>query len=390
VKGGDMNPLEKRSFYSFVALYVVSSYLFLGLSAYWYYTARYNALVNETFFRMEHTADSIGGEIINAHMHKLPLKLKRYDKDLLISLVDTKGDVVIGEKKLDVPLRPFRGLLGDTAVLISDAAREHMGIRHIVVRSERLQGDIADLRKQVTAVVVVVAILIALIGWMLSKLFLRPLRERMAYVERFVDAVAHELNTPVTALLMTTEKTLKEGKCDERNLKHIAVSTHQLHEIYRSLSFLSFGASAYEDKALRLDRILETTITRYRAMAEMKSLRFDVETEPFIFETDERQAGLLFGNLIGNAVKYSHRGGKITVRLRDGILEVTDEGIGIRKEKLDVIFEKYERATRYTGGFGIGLSVVKTICEHYRIDMNVVSEEGKGTRFTLRFPKVKG
>ena len=91
-----MNELEKRSFYSFVGLYIVSSFLFIALIGFWYYTAQKHALENEQHYKLEHIADKKSGEIIMAHMHGTPLPKMPLPEDVKLALVDTKGRVTEG------------------------------------------------------------------------------------------------------------------------------------------------------------------------------------------------------------------------------------------------------------------------------------------------------
>jgi len=73
------------------------------------------------------------------------------------------------------------------------------------------------------------------------------------------------------------------------------------------------------------------------------------------------------------------------VALKDKIFTIADEGIGIEKQKQEEIFEKFKRGTAYSGGFGVGLSIVKSICDEYDIRIELKSTLDKGTEFKLFF-----
>ena len=93
----------------------------------------------------------------------------------------------------------------------------------------------------------------------------------------------------------------------------------------------------------------------------------------------------LSNNLISNAIKYNNVSGKITIKLDSEKFIVSDNGIGIKKDKQKDIFKRFFRANDVQGGFGIGLSIVYEICKEYNIDIDMKSSENKGTTFTLRF-----
>ena len=380
-----MNDLEKKSFYSFLGLYIVSSLLFLTGIGYWYYTAQKNALENETYYKLQHISDVIAGEIIISHMQGSPLVKSRVPKDIQLALVDTKGNVVDG--KLVAPV-VFKNVGYFTAngynIFISDAPKEHLNIAYVVAQTNSLSLAKQTLRNRVFEVLAIVSFLISIIAWLLSKLFMKPVHERMVQIERFINDVTHELNTPITSLSMSTKQALKQGKCTSKMLNNISISTKQLYDIYRSLTYLNFSSNAEVVEVLDMECVLKKSVDYYSALADMKCISFDVKSESTKFPMLETQATLLFGNLIGNAIKYSYAKSKIEITLKDNILTIKDEGIGIEESQQKNIFEKFKRGTAYSGGFGIGLNIVKNICDNYGIEVSVESKVNIGTSFRLK------
>lgn len=158
-----------------------------------------------------------------------------------------------------------------------------------------------------------------------------------------------------------------------------------MYDIYRSLTYLNFSNTQDTPKRLDLKEVLDASITYYRPLAEVKEIDFDICLEPTNYEISQSQATLLFGNLIGNAIKYSHVRSTIRIVLKDRYFTIKDEGVGIEKSKQKEIFEKFKRGTAYSGGFGVGLSIVKSICDRYGIEIKLESEIEKGSAFILRF-----
>jgi two-component system OmpR family sensor kinase len=379
-----MTDLEKKSFYSFLGLYIVSSLLFISLVGYWYYEAQKSALINETYYKLEHLADVKSGEIIMAHMSKEPVKDVFVPKDITLALVDTSGKVVEG--KLIAPEMVFEtGYFewNGYNILISDAPREHLNIKYVVVQSKMLSSQLAALQKTVLKVLVLVFLFVIIVAWMLSKLFMKPVRERVDQIERFLNDITHELNTPISSLTMATDQALKQGECTEKTLRNVSISTKQLYDIYRSLTYLNFKKKEEVSEVLQLDAILKKSVIYYKPLADIKRITFETDIEETTCVVPESQITLLFGNLIGNAIKYSSPRSKITVSLKDRILTIKDEGIGIDPEKQKEIFEKFKRGTDYSGGFGVGLNIVKSICDEYGIKIELDSELGVGTEFRL-------
>ena len=104
---------------------------------------------------------------------------------------------------------------------------------------------------------------------------------------------------------------------------------------------------------------------------------------------DKNSTKKLINNLISNAIKYSYVNKTIEILLKENIFIISDEGVGIKKEDQEKIFKRYKQIDKQsTGGFGIGLDIVLGICRANHIKISLKSKEGKGSSFTLVFPKV--
>jgi two-component system OmpR family sensor kinase len=381
-----MNELEKKSFYSFLGLYIFSSFLFLALIGYWYYEAQKSALENETYYKLQHISDVKSGDIIMSHMAKKKLKTREVPKDVELALINTQGEVVSGRLHMKkVPKKAGYFKEGGYSIFVSDSPREHLNIKYVVAQSNALDYSLSKLQQLVIAVMLIVAFLLVVIAWVLSKLFMRPIRQKVEQIERFINDVTHELNTPITALSMSTNLALKKGECTEKTLNNISISTKQLYDIYSSLAYLNFSQKKEHDEPVDISEVLKRSIDYYTPLCQSKHIKFEIDIEPYIVVMPQAQLKLLYGNLIGNAIKYSPAKTTIKLSIKDGVFTIKDEGIGIEEEKQKEIFEKYKRGTGYSGGFGVGLSIVKSICDEYGIVIELDSNLGKGTEVRLYF-----
>jgi two-component system OmpR family sensor kinase len=342
-------------------------------------------LESNQHYRLQHIADTISQGIIHSHMQGLELQVPSFD-DVIVALISVDKEVVYGSLMEDFfPNKMEYFEIGEYSVLISFSPQTHHGIESVVVQSKALSEELRDLKQNVLAVMIISVILMIALAWVLSKLFIRPLQIRVKQVEDFVHDTAHELNTPVTALSMSVSRAIKKKVYDEKALKNISISTKQLFDIYRALSYLSFESKPQSSPVLDVKSVLEKSVLYYKELSESKKIAIMLEAEPFSFKIDETKLSMLFGNLISNAIKYSMPNSTIHISLKKGILTIQDEGIGIAQEKLSKIFERYNRQTDYAGGFGIGLSIVQKISQEYGIKVDVHSEKEKGTCFTLVF-----
>lgn len=374
VKDTSLNALEKKSFYSFLILYISSSFFFVTLSGFWYYKAQKNALEKTVYYKLQHYGDTIGGRIINAQMHKTPLLLPKIEKGYEYSLV---------QKNENKKFATYYFHKDSYTYVVSASPQEHLGIKYVVVKTDAYTKGLQRLQRGVFFVVFSVFAAIAFISYLLSKLFMRPIHQKMLQIEDFVHDISHELNTPVTALQLSAKRALQKRTYDERILKNILISTKQLYSIYKSLAYLNFDTKEKEVQEINLKKSVIEVIEFYAELCHAKNITVNAKLEDAFINIDEEKAKLLFSNLLSNSIKYSMPYTTITIKLANGSFTIQDEGEGIPKEKLTQIFELYERDSSVAGGFGIGLYIVKKICAESGIKLSLDSEVGIGSTFYL-------
>ncbi len=371
-----MNNLEKKSFSSFLSLYLGSSLIFVLLSGYWYYSAQKNSLENTTYYKLQHLADTISSLVINAHMMQTNLKLPTTEDGFTYELIPSKEKKIYTENYFEKDA--FK-------ILVSTAPQEHLSIEYVVVKTDNFHKDLKRLKKNIFATMIVVFLIICIISWLLSKLFMRPIREKMTQIEQFMQDISHELNTPITALKMSSKRALQKKAYDENILTNISISTKQLYSIYQSLAYLNFSSQEQEAESLNLKPILEQSIEYYSELTIAKNIYIKTDIKNSQLRAVESRVELLFSNLISNAIKYSMPNTSITITLKENFFSIDDEGVGITEDKLKEIFKLYKRASNLAGGFGIGLSIVKQICDEYNINIKIHSQLEKGSSFILRW-----
>ncbi len=386
-KDTSLNKLEKNSFYSFLSLYIISSTLFIFFSAYWYYEARYSSLEQNEYYRLQHVADEISQKIINAHMKRKKLQIPHYDKDITLALISNNNKIVYG--KLMDNYSPTKSEYINNHghnILISDAPQGHLNIKFVVVHSDMLLSKLQNLREILISTIIISIFIVIILAWVLSKIFIKPLRQRVKQVEDFVHDTAHELNTPITALSMSVAFAMKQAECQNNKfLKNISISTKQLFDIYNALSYLSFDSKQEAPTAVNICTTLQKSVAYYEELAHSKGIKIESSCEAFSYAINEQKLTMLFGNLISNAIKYSHPNSKIIISFANATLKVQDFGIGIAEDKLESIYERFNRETEYAGGFGIGLSIVKKIAQEYGLTIELTSELGQGSSFFVKF-----
>jgi two-component system OmpR family sensor kinase len=369
-----LTKLEKKSFYSFLGLYLGSSLFFVALSGYWYFYAQKSSLENTTYYKLQHLADSISSLVIHAHMTSTALVLPKRQKGYDYVLVPTKEQKIY--EKTYFEKDGFK-------VLVSSAPQEHLDIQYVVVKTDEYHKHLEVLKKNIFITMALIFTAIIIISWILSRLFMKPIHQKVKEIESFIQDISHELNTPITALGMSTSRAMQKKVYDEKILRNISISTKQLYSIYQSLAYLNFSEVKQEYELLNLKPILTRSIEYYSELSYAKNIKIEVDIQDSKLLAIDSRVALLFSNLISNAIKYSMPETTIKIKLKEGFFSIQDEGIGIEKEKLSEIFELYKRGSTLAGGFGIGLNIVKQICDEFNINILVSSKPDVGSKFEL-------
>lgn len=379
-----MNKITKKSFYSFLTLYLLSSFVFLSLASYWFYNAQISMEMSSDYNKMSNITSKIDSDLKYAHMMNEEFVLKLFP-NTTVALYDENKNLKYGStlKKVDFSKKYYMD--GETYTLVSQKAIEHMGIRYIVIQNNECTKNVGKLKNKILFVAIIVAFIIIIISVILSYMFLKPIKDKMLEIEDFVKDTTHELNTPITALMMSTSRIKTKKEYDEKIVKNISISTKQLYEMYSSLAFLSFDTSSEEAIDLQFNNIAIKSIEYFSELLEIKNISLEFKEEKCMLHIAPTKAKMLINNLLSNAIKYSPPNTKIFINCTQDYFSIKDEGIGIEKNKLSKIFKRFTRASKYAGGFGIGLNIVHNIVKEYNYKIHIDSEVNKGTEITISY-----
>jgi two-component system sensor histidine kinase SenX3 len=216
----------------------------------------------------------------------------------------------------------------------------------------------------------------------------------------FVANVSHELKTPVAAIRALAETAATALGSDDldtatRFVERLGVESARLAGLVSDLLDLS-RVEAGADLILStidIDQLLAEAADRARSIAEVKELELVLQRSGIRVQGDPAQLGMAIKNLVDNAVRYSEHG-KIELtaekRGRTVAIAVADQGIGIPSDELTRVFERFYRVdkarSRSSGGTGLGLAIVRHVAENHGGSVEVTSELGTGSTFTLTLP----
>jgi len=387
-----LNKNEKKALLSFLLIYVGSSITFIGIMLYSYYTNEVKMLNKQCSMVMRNAANQIKTDILKSHMDHIryiPKQLK--DDSIAYGLYDINQKMLysnLDSKDIDFSKTAhYNGEYNFHVATFENKYEKKINVKYIVIETDQGYTDIMNLKILTLSILVFSAIFILIIGYFLSKLLLKPVRERIAHMDNFIKDSAHELNTPI-AVLLTSASTLKQGRNTQKMLKYIISSAKQISHIYNDIHFCAF-TEIDEDLNQRFDLavLVQESIDYFNDIAVTKLISFETELDEMFVYMDKHKTQRIINNLLSNAIKYSKKESRIIARIKGSVFSVEDFGIGISNKDLEDIFKRYKRGNNIEGGFGIGLDIVSRISYEYNLSLRVESKLKKGSTFFVDFSK---
>ncbi len=211
----------------------------------------------------------------------------------------------------------------------------------------------------------------------------------------FTANVSHELKTPLTSIIASSDMIangIVKPEDMPRFVGHIKTEATRLLSLIEDiirLSQLDEGVKMPTETS-DIATVVKEVAVQLNEVAEKNEIEINLNTESCVVDGASRLLYEIVYNLVDNAVKYNVKGGKVDVSLTsDGLLTVSDTGIGIPVEHHERIFERFYRVdkshSKQSGGTGLGLSIVKHAAEYFKAEISLKSEVGKGTTVTVKF-----
>ena len=219
------------------------------------------------------------------------------------------------------------------------------------------------------------------------------LQDEIMRIEEFNSNVSHELRTPLTILKGEISLALRKERdvnYYKNTLSKALEEIKKIENIINSLLLLVEFSKINIQKSFKkvnLDEILLETIEHYSLLAKEKNIKIHIKNlEPIEYVTNEKMIFIIFSNLIDNAIKYTPYNKNIYISLfknKNIHFIIEDEGVGIEKEKLSKITNRFYRIEKSQKGFGLGLSIVENIINLLNAKIKIDSIKSKGTKVDI-------
>jgi two-component system phosphate regulon sensor histidine kinase PhoR len=234
---------------------------------------------------------------------------------------------------------------------------------------------------------------------------INKLKDMEAYRKEFLGNVSHELKTPLfiaqSYIETLIDGSLYDNKVNQKHLDKALKNVLRLSQIVKDLELISRlerSSLVIEKTQFDLNNLIREVVDSLEISSRDENINIQINIprkEKCIVVADVEKIEQVLLNLLVNAIKYSKEKGNITINCKDltnkYLVEIEDNGIGIKKEDIDRIFERFYRIdrdrSRKKGGTGLGLSIVKHILEAHDQNIKVESEMGKGSVFSFTLDK---
>ncbi|WIV11570.1 HAMP domain-containing sensor histidine kinase [Proteiniborus sp. MB09-C3] len=228
----------------------------------------------------------------------------------------------------------------------------------------------------------------------------KSLKEQQILRKRLTTDISHELRTPLT-ILQSHIEAFNDGiwlpTKDKLDIcREEVIRLKKLVEQLKYITDIESHRVELEIEQVDLSQLIENVVESFRYEFEIKEIELNKHIRKNVMiEADKDKVRQVMINIISNALKFTDTLGKVDVLLSEDeksvTIEITDTGIGINKEDIPFVFERFYRSdksrSRRTGGTGVGLTIAKTLVEAHKGSINVYSQEEKGSRFVIILPK---
>jgi two-component system OmpR family sensor kinase len=380
---------EKRSLYRFLAIYLSSTFVLFLLATSIFYTFQKHQIVDKQNNSLKVEAVEITEALRQLHQEFTKPLLYPYKKSFDSAIYSLDREYIFGS------FRPknilwSRDYYQDNhkLVYIHLLHPYYLGASYLVVAKDIDNKPLDDLLKISLLFLIIAGIFFTILGVFLGKLFVKPMKESMESMNRFIEDTTHEFNTPISTILTNIELLDTLYDCEgKEEMKRIEIASKTLSRLYEDLSYLKLNHNYHREiEELNITQLLSERIEYFKTLIEAKGLNliFDIK-ENIIIEIDKNDAIRMVDNLLSNAIKYNRKNGILKIVLTNNSLSIKDSGVGIKKENIELIQGRFKRANSSEGGFGIGLDIVGQVVKRYGFYFKIISTYQKSTEVTIKW-----
>ncbi len=388
--GIDLSKSETRTIIGFSLIYSILVLVILGVITFLYYQFKKDLMIQDKRQTLQNYSNTHIANLKELHINIDKSDIYPRDERFNSAIYDSSkkkifSTLLMGDVKLDEVIYLKDGYIH----LIKEPESYYLGSKYVIVEIEDDNIWFLNIKYKMLFWFLFSFILLLFVGYFIAKLFLKPMRESIQMLDRFIKDTTHELNTPIAAILSNIQMINKDN-IDEKlakKINRIEIGAKTISNIYEDLTFVSLNNQIISNnEKLNFSQILNQRVDFFKSIANSKQIEFILDIKENVFIVcDIKKLSKLIDNILSNAIKYNKFQGFIKVTLKDKILIIEDSGKGMSKDNLANLFTRYKRFDKSVGGFGIGLNIVSLIAKEYDLKIDVISKIDVGTRIKIRW-----
>lgn len=388
--GIDLSKSETRTIIGFSLIYSILVLVILGVITFLYYQFKKDLMIQDKRQTLQNYSNTHIANLKELHINIDKSDIYPRDERFNSAIYDSSKKKIFSTLLMnDVKLDEVIYLKDGYIHLIKEPESYYLGSKYIIVEIEDDNIWFANIKYKMLFWFLFSFILLLFVGYFIAKLFLKPMRDSIQMLDRFIKDTTHELNTPIAAILSNIQMINKDN-IDEKlakKINRIEIGAKTISNIYEDLTFVSLNNQIISNnEKLYFSQILNQRVDFFKSIASSKKIEFILDIKDDIFIVcDVKKLSKLIDNILSNAIKYNKFQGFIKVTLKDKILIIEDSGKGMSKDNLSNLFTRYKRFDKSVGGFGIGLNIVSLIAKEYDFKVDVISKIDVGTRIKIKW-----
>ena len=388
--GIDLSKSETRTIIGFSLIYSILVLVILGVITFLYYQFKKDLMIQDKRQTLQNYSNTHIANLKELHINIDKSDIYPRDERFNSAIYDSSKKKIFSTLLMDdVKLDEVIYLKDGYIHLIKEPESYYLGSKYIIVEIEDDNIWFANIKYKMLFWFLFSFILLLFVGYFIAKLFLKPMRESIQMLDRFIKDTTHELNTPIAAILSNIQM-INKNNIDEKlakKINRIEIGAKTISNIYEDLTFVSLNNQIISNnEKLYFSQILNQRVDFFKSIASSKKIEFILDIKDDIFIVcDVKKLSKLIDNILSNAIKYNKFQGFIKVTLKDKILIIEDSGKGMSKDNLSNLFTRYKRFDKSVGGFGIGLNIVSLIAKEYDFKVDVISKIDVGTRIKIKW-----
>lgn len=343
-----MKNYEKKSFFTTLVLFFIPLFLLSSTVLYMYHHEQIEEMENNILYEMREYSYDFKGD-------------------------DFSLDVIEDDKTNEI-FKIYHTQEGLSAYFnVPSKGPYLLKVLHNKVKYEELYNQILQ---KVFEVAFIIFFLILFISIGFSYYSLRPMREAVNLLEDFLKDLIHDLNTPATSILLNAKLLRKRGDFEET--ERIEICAKGISSLYKNLELMT-PENMINDETVILSDLIDQKVEILQKI--YPTIVFIKNGGNSTIKSNKNAIDRILDNLLTNACKYNKKNGQVTITLTSNKLIIKDTGIGIKNTKK--VFQRYYKENE--NGLGIGMSIVKQLCDILEIDIIIESIIDEGTTVELIF-----